>query len=97
MGEMLMRVSGAMMVNVSGDGETWPVPATFTDAVPAPAIRAAGTVAVSCPEFTKDVVSADPFHVIDVAAVYPDPFAVRVKAAPPATVELGIILVSVSG
>src|SRR5207245_8994222 len=63
---------------------------TVIDAVPAVAMRAAGTVAVSCVAETNVVVSAVPFHL----TVEPDaklvPFTVSVNCGPPAVVQVGL-------
>ena len=64
---------------------------TLTDAVPAVAMRAPGTVAVSCVAETNAVVSAVPFHL----TVEPDtklvPFTVSVNCPPPAVAHVGLI------
>ena len=68
-----------------------------TDAVPAEAIKAAETAAVSCPALTKVVTRGLPFHVTWLPLVKPVPLTVRVNAAVPATAELGDRLVRVAG
>ena len=68
----------------------------LTDAVPADAMRDAGTCAVSCPALTKVVVRLLPFHVTCVPETKLAPLTVRVKPAPPATAELGDKLVNVA-
>src|ERR1039457_5991806 len=64
-------------------------------AVPALAIRLAGTVAVNCAALTNTNVvdSKDPFHSTADPFTNPVPFTVRVKADPPAVAELGLRLV----
>jgi len=63
---------------------------TVIEAVPAVAMKAAGTVAVSCVAETNVVVSAVPFHL----TVEPDtklvPFTVNVNCAPPAVAQVGL-------
>ena len=46
-GETLVRLSAGLIVKVSAGGDVWPDCATVTDAVPALAMSAAGTVAVN--------------------------------------------------
>jgi hypothetical protein len=85
--------TGLLMVNVTafdvpppGAGFT-----TVTDAVPALAIRAAGTVAVSCVALTNVVVSAVPFQFTVEPETNLVPFTVNVNCAPPAVAEVGLI------
>jgi hypothetical protein len=63
---------------------------TVTEAVPAVAMRAAGTVAVSCVAETNVVVSAVAFHF----TVEPErklvPFTVKVNCGPPAVAQVGL-------
>jgi hypothetical protein len=68
---------------------------TVTDAVPALAIRAAGTVAVSCVALTNVVVSAVPFQFTVEPETKLVPFTVNVNCAPPAVAEVGLIEVIV--
>ena len=68
----------------------------MTDAVPAVAIRAEGTLAVSWLALTKVVVRFVPFQVTTVDAVKPPPLAVRVKVGPPAVALVGEMLVRLS-
>jgi len=68
---------------------------TVTDAVPALAIRAAGTVAVSCVALTNVVVSAVPFQFTVEPETNLVPFTVNVNCAPPAVAEVGLIEVIV--
>jgi hypothetical protein len=89
--------TGLLMVNVTafdvpppGAGFT-----TVTDAVPALAIRAAGTVAVSCVALTYVVVSAVPFQFTVEPETKLVPFTVNVNCAPPAVAEVGLIEVIV--
>ena len=57
-GDRLVIDGGAALI-VNTAAEDWPAASdTVTLSVPAVAIRLAGTAAVSCPEFTKLVVSA---------------------------------------
>ena len=64
--------------------------------VPGAAIRAAGTAAVSCVADKKVVASRLPFQVTVVVPRNPVPFAVRVKAGPPAATLDGEMPVRVS-
>src|SRR5436190_190144 len=64
---------------------------TLTDAVPAVAMRAPGTVAVSCVAETNAVVSAVPFQRTDELATKLLPFTVIMNCAAPARHELGLI------
>ena len=79
-------------MKVTAGGELWPDCDTVTAAVPAEAMSAAGTAAVSCPALTKVVVRALPFQVTDVAPVKPAPLTVKVNPGPPATALVGEIL-----
>jgi hypothetical protein len=57
-GEMLLSSSGAaLIVKVAAFDTRVPYRAVM-EAVPADAMSTAGTLAVSCPEFTTDVLSA---------------------------------------
>ena len=96
-GEMLLRLSGGLMVNGSAGGVVCPDCWTETIAVPAAAMNDAGIVAVTCPELMKVVVRTELFQMIWVAPVKPEPFAVRVKAPPPASALLGVMLLRVKG
>src|ERR1035441_9558526 len=69
-----------------------PSPATVTLAVPAVAMRAAGTLAVNWEALTNVVASGAPFHCTLELAVKPAPVTVRVKAAPPGAAALGLRL-----
>ena len=60
------------------------------DAVPAVAMRAAGTVAVSCVAETNVVVSAVPLHLTVEPATKLVPFTVSVNCGPPAVVQVGL-------
>ena len=64
---------------------------TVTCAVPAAAIRLAGTCAVSCVAETKVVVRFVPFQLTTEAEMKFVPCIVNVKAAPPAVAVLGEI------
>ena len=104
-GDRLVMVAGGLMVNVTAGGEVCPVSVTVTAAVPADAIRAADTVAVNWPAFTKVVTRLVPFQVTCVALVKPAPLTVRVKAGPPAValwgeillIDRAVVMVKVSG
>jgi hypothetical protein len=67
-----------------------PPESTVTVAVPAAAIRVAGTAAVSWLVLTKVEVSAVPFQRTAAPDTKPLPFTVRVNAAPPAIAEFGL-------
>jgi hypothetical protein len=64
--------------------------ATVTGAVPAVAIREAGTAAVSWVEETNVVVSAVPFHFTVEPETKLVPFTVNVKSGPPAAAQVGL-------
>src|SRR5437660_12809738 len=64
--------------------------ATVIDAVPAVAMRAAGTVAVSCVAETKAVASGLPFHFTVEPETKFVPFTVSVNCAPHAAVHVGL-------
>jgi hypothetical protein len=84
-----------VMVNVWGP-ETPPPGAglnTVTWAVPATAMSEAGTVAVNCVAETKVVARSEPFQRTTEVLTKLVPFTVRVKLPPPATAELGLMLV----
>jgi len=68
---------------------------TVTDAVPAVATFAAGTIAVSCVEETNVVVRAEPFQFTFELEMKLVPITVKVNWALPAMVELGLIEVVV--
>src|SRR5437660_4930004 len=72
---------------------------TVTDAVPAVAMFAAGTVAVGCELLTKFVASAIPFQFTTELETKPVPLAVKVKLAPPgmALAETSGLLISGTG
>ena len=75
-------------------------PALFwilTLALPAEAIRFAGTAAVSWPPVTNVVLKGEPFHSTMELLTNPVPTATIVNAGPPAVAELGVRLVRVSG
>src|SRR5437016_934345 len=92
-----MTGGGGLIVNVTefevpppGVGLT-----TVTDAVPAVATFAAGTIAVSLIEETNVVVRAEPFQLTFELEMKLVPFTVKVNWALPAMVELGLIEVVV--
>jgi len=64
--------------------------ATVSDAVPAAAIRAAGTVAVSCVVETKAVVSGLPFQFTVEPEMKFVPFTDSVNCGPPAVAHVGL-------
>ena len=61
------------------------------DAVPAVAMRAAGTVAVSCVAETNVVVSAVAFHFTAEVETKFVPFTVKVNCEPPAVAQVGLV------
>jgi hypothetical protein len=64
---------------------------TVTEAVPAVAIREAGTIAVSCVEETNVVASAVPFQfTVEVETKFV-PFTVNVNCGPPGVTQAGLI------
>ena len=67
-----------------------PFSTTVTCAVPAAAMRLAGTWAVNCVALTKLVASALPFHCTTAPETNPDPFTVSVKEGPPAVAAFGL-------
>jgi len=89
--ELVLGASEAMVKGSAFDGG--PSPATVTLAVPAVAMRAAGTRAVNCPAPMNVVSSRVPFHCTMELTVKAAPVTVRVKAAPPGAAELGLRLV----
>ena len=63
---------------------------TVIEAVPAVAMREAGTVAVSCVEETNVVASAVAFHfTVEVETKFV-PFTVKVNCGPPAAAQVGL-------
>ena len=70
---------------------------TVTLAVPCVAMRPADTEAVNWLAPMKLVDRADPFHCTIAPDRKPEPFTVRVNAAPPAVAEFGLRLESESG
>jgi hypothetical protein len=68
---------------------------TVTEAVPAVAISAAVTVAVTCVEETNIVLSAVPFHFTVEVELKFVPFTVKVNCGPPAAAHVGLIEVVV--
>jgi hypothetical protein len=63
---------------------------TVMEAVPAVAIKEAGTVTVSCVEETNVVVSAVPFHfTVEVETKFV-PFTVKVNCGPPGVAQFGL-------
>jgi len=89
--------TGLLIVNVCGLDVPPPGVGftTVTDAVPAVATFAAGTIAVSCVAETNVVVRAEPFQFTFELEMKLVPFTVKVNWALPAMVELGLIEVVV--
>ena len=83
---------GGLIVNVNGLEAVPPEFCTVTLAVPCDAIKLAATKAVNWLALTKVVGRADPFHCTVDPLTNPDPFTVRVNAAPPAAAEFGLRL-----
>jgi hypothetical protein len=86
-------ITGALVIVNSCAFDVPPPGAGFTTvigAVPAVAIREAGTVAVSCVEETNIVTSACPFHFTVEPETKLLPLTVRVKSAPPEAAQLGL-------
>jgi hypothetical protein len=92
-GLRLVIASAVLTVNVAGADAAPPVLATVTLAVPALAMSAAGTEAVTCVAETKVVVRAVPFQFTVEPLTNPEPVTVRVKVGPPAVAEFGDRLV----
>ena len=68
---------------------------TVTVEVPVVEMFPAGTVAVSCAEEIKVVVSGEPFQLITEPETNDEPFAVKVNPLPPTVVEVGEIELNV--
>jgi hypothetical protein len=86
----------AAIVNVTAP-DVAPQLTTVTGAVPAVAIREAGTVAVSCVDETNVVVSAVAFHfTVEVETKFV-PFTVKVNCGPPALAQVGLSELIVGG
>ena len=85
-----------MMVNVA-PADVPALVVTVTLAVPAEAIKVAGTLAVSVDVFVTVVVSAVRPHSTLAPGVKFAPLIVRVNASPPAVAEFGDRLESVGG
>src|ERR1035438_1271045 len=62
---------------------------TATDALPAAAIKLAGTTAESWAAPATAVGSAEPFHAMLAPEEKPEPFTVKVKLGPPAVADAG--------
>jgi len=94
----LVITGGLAIVNVTAGVED-PPPGegltTVIDAAPAVAIRAAGTVAVSCVEETNVVARGVPFQFTVAAETNFVPFTVKVNCGPPAVAQVGLIEVTV--
>ena len=76
--------------------DTVPFVLTVTLAVPCVAMRLESTIPVNCAPLPNIVASGDPFHKIAELAANPEPFTVRVNAAPPACVDDGLRLLMVA-
>src|SRR5204863_5471878 len=90
------RSADLLIVNVAGP-DVPPAVVTVTLAVPALAIRLAGTVAVTCTPLTYVVVSAVAPHCTVAPLSRLVPFTVKVNPAPPAVAEFGLRLAMVGG
>ena len=86
---LVMEVGGKMMVKAA----LLEAPLTVMLAVPAVAIRLAGTAADSCEALTKVVVSEAAPQLTVVDEVKLAPLTISVKAAPPAVADAGLRLV----
>jgi hypothetical protein len=87
---------GAVMVK-DAPFETVPPEETVTVAVPAAAIKLAGTAAVNCVALPKVVVRVAPFHRTTAPEAKPVPLTISVNAAPPATAVFGFSDVMAGG
>jgi hypothetical protein len=87
-----VMVGVAVMVKITAP-DVPPHPPTVIEAVPGVAMRAAGTVAVSCLELTNVVTSGVPFQytVSPWVKSLLGPFTVSVNCGPPAPVQVGLI------
>jgi hypothetical protein len=89
----LVITGGSAIVNVAGLDVTPPHGfgvTTVTGAVPAVAIKEAGTVAVSCVAETNVVASGLPFQfTVEVETKFV-PFTVNVNCGPPAVAQVGL-------
>ena len=86
----------AAIVNVVAP-DVAPQLTTVTEAVPAVAMRGAGTVAVSRVDETNVVANAVPFHfTVEVEPKFV-PFTVNVNCAPPAVAQVGLSELMVGG
>ena len=94
-GEMLLTAIVWVMTNVRGAGSG--IALISIEAVPGDAISAAGITAVSCPEFTTEVMRLLLFQVICVPGRKFAPLTVSVKSCPPVKAEFGERLVSIAG
>jgi hypothetical protein len=81
----VLAIVNVIPVDVPPQGFT-----TVIEAVPAVAMREAGTVAVSCVEETNVVASAVAFHfAVEVETKFV-PFTVKVNCGPPAAAQVGL-------
>jgi hypothetical protein len=96
-GERLAIVGAAALIAKVAAGEVPAESFTVTLAVPAVAIRLAGTAAVNCVALTNVVVNAVLPHCTVAPEIKFAPFTVRANAAPPAVADEGERLVIVGG
>ncbi len=90
---LVMLGVGALIGNAAGaDGLPTELAAVML-ALPALAIKLAGTAAVSCVALTNVVVRPVPFHCTVAVERKPVPLTVNVNAAPPAVADVGLRLV----
>jgi hypothetical protein len=85
-----LMVGAALMVSVTAP-DVDAHPPTVIEAVPGVAMRAAGTVAVSCFELTNVVASGLPFQFTVEPETKLLPFTVSVNCGPPAAMQVGLI------
>jgi hypothetical protein len=81
-----------LIVNVNVFDVAPPGFCTVTLAVPCEATRLTDTEAVNWVALMKVVDKEDPFHCTVAPDTKPEPFTVRVNAAPPVVAELGLRL-----
>jgi len=94
---MIVSPPGSVISKRSGAGEAWLGVRTPTEAVPAVAIKFAGTAAANWELEMKVVANGTAFQVTTVLEANPDPFAVSVNAGPPVVALEGVMERSVSG
>jgi hypothetical protein len=91
------RSDRAVIVNVTPRDVAPPGLLTVIGTLPGVAMRLAGIGAVTCPAFTKVVLSGDPLQLTVAPGRKPAPVAANVNAGPPASTEPGDTPVSVGG